>query len=989
MKDKARKLELKGQLDKAITQYAKILDELEGRPELTDELALYNKLGDLYLKRGDVGSAVEQYEAAVTHYAEQGFPNNAIALCNKILRNAPGRTHVYLKLAKLMMQRGFVAEAKQNLLEYAERMQKAGQVEDAFHALKEFADLSPDNEEIRLLLAEQLKNAARTEEAREQLAKLYHELQQSGDTPRARKTLERMKAIDPAYEVSGAPTPQMKSHKQKSSDIVFIDLDDDRKVETAAAVEQPEVSTAVDEPLVVEPTSMGEQTEVLDDVTVDESLAVEHASAELDIDADAAGVAQLDGLEMGESLDLGDDTQVESLDIETTVLDDSLATEEEVPDSEKLPVIDMPADVDVNEGDVGDLDGLVAEGDEPSDVFAVAPDSEESKAEVIELEDEPGREQIAAAERESIGELEIAAFDDPAGDTEPELLDDRVIEAGVEVPELDVEGFESVPEFEEPTEDDEGAGALADLPVLDTGNDLDTAETDEVSDVAVLAELDVSDSEDDVAKELVGLDTESADDDLELLSEYEVEDEDEGEDSVAAVAEDEQPETELLTEYELEDDEPEREDEAAAVAVEEPTAPPMVAVPDISELESRVLDDPGAPDPHRALAEALIESGERERGLEELEIALTAYEGLSDWRHAQAVAEEILRLEPNSVHHHQKRVEYAYRMDDRQALAAAYLQLADALVRSGDVERARVVYQRVLEHDPESDRARVALDTLTLMVEEAPEPGGPEDPGGPVGLEEDDEVALLGPEDLAEITQAGVTAGSEPASPIELEEEEVTLLGPEDLAEITEGAGAAEPAVSETAEPESDATAVSESRASGFVDLGALILEEEQARDTRMRIRPDEPTGDEDRDFQTMLSEFKKGIDANIELEDSQAHYDLGVAFREMGLLDEAISEFQKALRSSQDRLRTAEALGLCFFDKGQFAVATTVLKRAVDAEAGGDDEKIGLLYWLGRCEEKQGHGTQALSHYQRIFAIDIDFQDVKKRVKQLAQADS
>ena len=528
---------------------------------------------------------------------------------------------------------------------------------------------------------------------------------------------------------------------------------------------------------------------------------------------------------------------------------------------------------------------------------------------------------------------------------------------------------------------------MADLPVLDTGNDLDTAETDEVSDVAVLAELDVSDSEDDVAKELVGLDTESADDDLELLAEYEVEDEDEGEDSVAAVAEDEQPETELLTEYELEDDEPEREDEAVAVAVEEPTEPPMAAAPDISELESRVLDDPGAPDPHRALAEALIESGERERGLEELEIALTAYEGLSDWRHAQAVAEEILRLEPNSVHHHQKRVEYAYRMDDRQALAAAYLQLADALVRSGDVERARVVYQRVLEHDPESDRARVALDTLTLMVEEAPESGG---------SEEDDEVALLGPEDLAEVTEPAATAEpdltavsetavSEPAGPVELEEEEeVTLLGPEDLAEITDPSAATEPEPAATAGP-----AGSESRASGFVDLGALILEEEQARDTRMRIQPDEPTGDEDRDFQTMLSEFKKGIDANIELEDSQAHYDLGVAFREMGLLDEAISEFQKALRSAQDRLRTAEALGLCFFDKGQFAVATTVLKRAVDAEAGGDDEKIGLLYWLGRCEEKQGHGTQALSHYQRIFAIDIDFQDVKKRVKQLAQADS
>jgi tetratricopeptide (TPR) repeat protein len=153
-----------------------------------------------------------------------------------------------------------------------------------------------------------------------------------------------------------------------------------------------------------------------------------------------------------------------------------------------------------------------------------------------------------------------------------------------------------------------------------------------------------------------------------------------------------------------------------------------------------------------------------------------------------------------------------------------------------------------------------------------------------------------------------------------------------------------------------------------------------------MRIQHGEPTGDEERDFEIMLSEFKKGIDANIELEDTQAHYDLGVAFKEMGLLDEAISEFQKALRGTQSRLRTAEALGLCFFDKRQFAVAGTVLRRAVDSEPGGDDEKIGLLYWLGRCEEEQGRNSQALSYYQRIFSIDIGFQDVRERVKSLAQ---
>jgi tetratricopeptide (TPR) repeat protein len=164
--------------------------------------------------------------------------------------------------------------------------------------------------------------------------------------------------------------------------------------------------------------------------------------------------------------------------------------------------------------------------------------------------------------------------------------------------------------------------------------------------------------------------------------------------------------------------------------------------------------------------------------------------------------------------------------------------------------------------------------------------------------------------------------------------------------------------------------------------------EEEAVKDTRMRIDREEPVEEEEEhDFAEMLSEFKKGIDANIDADDSQAHYDLGVAFKEMGLLDEAISEFQKALRGSQDRLKTSEALGLCFYEKGQFAVAATVLRRAVDAEPGSDDEKIGLLYWLGRCEEHQGRNQEALGYYQRIFSIDINFHDVSDRVNSLSQA--
>jgi tetratricopeptide (TPR) repeat protein len=173
--------------------------------------------------------------------------------------------------------------------------------------------------------------------------------------------------------------------------------------------------------------------------------------------------------------------------------------------------------------------------------------------------------------------------------------------------------------------------------------------------------------------------------------------------------------------------------------------------------------------------------------------------------------------------------------------------------------------------------------------------------------------------------------------------------------------------------------------AGDFVDLGALIMDDTgPRRDTRMRVEGLPPSDDEQRNFEETLAAFKRGIEENVELDDYHTHYDLGVAFKEMGLLDEAIAEFQKALRAPEGRLRTAEALGTAFFDKGQFAVAENLLRRAVETLAGGDDEKIGLLYWLGRTREAQGKQAEAMAAYERALAVDIRFMDTGERVQRL-----
>jgi len=332
----------------------------------------------------------------------------------------------------------------------------------------------------------------------------------------------------------------------------------------------------------------------------------------------------------------------------------------------------------------------------------------------------------------------------------------------------------------------------------------------------------------------------------------------------------------------------------------------VVAPPSLEELEARIAADAADWEAHRLLAENLTEAGDRERAFAEFNVAIEGHEQAGDLDAAYAVTEEVLRLDPNSVRYHQKRVELSYRQGDRMRLAGAYLELADALLRSGQAEKAVAVYQRVLEHDPANERARSAVETLAPPAAAEPAPRASIAPAAPDG---------------------------------------------------------------------------------GFVDLGAMLLDEETPKDTRMRIEDEEPSGDEQKDFQTMLAAFKKGVEANVEEEDFQSHYDLGVAYKEMGLLDEAIAEFQKALRSPESRLKSYEALGLCFFEKSQFNVAETILRRALELPASGDAERVGLLYWLGRTQEELGKAPDALHSYNRVFAVDITFQDVSQRVRSLTRA--
>ncbi len=189
------------------------------------------------------------------------------------------------------------------------------------------------------------------------------------------------------------------------------------------------------------------------------------------------------------------------------------------------------------------------------------------------------------------------------------------------------------------------------------------------------------------------------------------------------------------------------------------------------------------------------------------------------------------------------------------------------------------------------------------------------------------------------------------------------------------------------AEPASEAPFRPKRPTPSYVNL-ADILRDEEPMSSRMTIGEPKQTGDQEADFQHILSEFRDGIEKMIPADDAESHFDLGIAFREMGLLDDAIAEFQIASRSRLKRVESIEALGGCFMDKGEPAIAASLLKRALEEPMVTQDDDIlrGVLYLLGRASEAIGAREDGLRYYQRVYAVDIRFRDVAARIQTLQQ---
>ncbi|MEX0979649.1 MAG: tetratricopeptide repeat protein [Gemmatimonadota bacterium] len=727
LKDQARRHEQKEEWSKALDLYKKAIGKL--KDEEQPDIGLYNRAGDIQSRIGDLDGAVKNYERAVELYLEAELPNNAIAICKKVLRNLPARATAYLRMGQIRASQGFLTDARQNFLSYAELMQQAGEMEEAFRALIEFTNLAPHDMDIREGVAAQLASHGSVPEAIEQLTVIYRYRMREGKEEEAALVRDQILDLDPEAEI-------------------------------------PTDFGSFDEPAAAEEKLGFEATAFVADFGTDEG-------------EEDGGEYEFGEIEIGgeQVTDFGDEDEEEA------------------------------------ETDAGEA------GFELSSDFALDAGTE--------------------------GDEDAAAEGDLAAEADGAFTDDAFSGSFASEP-FDGEATEDAEDEEDDEEDID-----LDLPLMSFDGDDEATDDQATDDEATAAELDAVEA---------GFDLPLVDDDA-----------DPGEEEPLP-----------MVDFGSAAEDADGAEDAGAGPGGIGLAGPAAGT-ETNDWEAV-----------KARGEQLLADGERSAGLAAFNEAHRGLAQDGNIERAMRVLRELILHDPDDPAHHQTLVEYAYRIGDRTLLIPAFLDLAECLERAGQTAKAKAVYQQVLEVDPRNRKATAGM--TSVAPARAKSSGGGED----------------------------------------------------------------------------------------FLDLGSMVLDEGRERTTRWTVSAQAPSGDEEADFRRLLSQFKAKVAENVAGDDFKAHYDLGTAYKEMGLLDEAIGEFQQALRASGGNLATYELLGQCFMDGDQPEVAVRTLKKALDLPYEVEEELLGIYYYLARGFEATNDPEQALDYYEKVFTLDINFMDATERLRAL-----
>lgn len=137
-------------------------------------------------------------------------------------------------------------------------------------------------------------------------------------------------------------------------------------------------------------------------------------------------------------------------------------------------------------------------------------------------------------------------------------------------------------------------------------------------------------------------------------------------------------------------------------------------------------------------------------------------------------------------------------------------------------------------------------------------------------------------------------------------------------------------------------------------------------------------------DVLDIFEEFKKGLEKEVGAEDSETHYNLGIAYKEMGLIDDAIREFQISKNDPKRFTQSINMLGICYMSKGLFSLAIESFSSVLGKIETRDESYWGVKYDLAEAYEKKGDVREALEFYTGVYGWNSKFRNVAEKINLL-----
>src|SRR6266481_3778874 len=326
---------------------------------------------------------------------------------------------------------------------------------------------------------------------------------------------------------------------------------------------------------------------------------------------------------------------------------------------------------------------------------------------------------------------------------------------------------------------------------------------------------------------------------------------------------------------------------------------------------------------------------------------------------------------------------------------------AEAVIKTEPVFKAEPVFKSEPVLPAEAPRAAVAPPA------KAPEPKPPViplpepkfAPAKTFGISETEDILELPLDDLL----PAPPAVAQPASPAPMPQAAAPVPPP---AALPPPPVAPPPAVKDVKETAATKDATEDILGDFVLDLenyledfpAVLPSEPQRAPDPVLETAPVAASGNgeiQDAEAATVLSDILLALQEDepefaAENEDPETHYNLGIAFKEMGLLDEAIGELQKVCRAVErgiDFSQPVQAytwLAQCLVDKGVPAAAVRWYQQALHLQGLDNDSRCSIYYDLAAAYEAFGDKKSALSNFMEVYSSNIDFRDVASRIKTL-----